>query len=453
MRTSQLRTRLGVFATLGAMVLSLITMTVIGVAGWRQQSVRLDEEVQSVVSRLSGVEDPSELTAVDVPNSAASFAVFFDSEGNDQHRVGDVSDRMVGWLLDDVWVPTTTDGLFTVVEYDMPAEIVVVGVACPDSNVCDTAVVGSQRLGVVDYIRGRVVWLVVVLVVVSAAVWFTTRWIVGRSLRPVEEMRGQLDIITASDLDRRVTVRQTNDELERLGRSMNATVDRLGDVIAANKRFVADAAHELRTPLAGVRAALEVEHSRSASGLIEDSISELDRAGRLVDDLLTLARQEGRSRVRNEVDLDDVLRAQIDAAQLRFPDVEVERKLAPTRVLTDPDALRRVATNLLENACRHGLGKIAVLVGQENGVASLRIDDNGPGVAVADRAMIFERFARLDQSRVRATGGSGLGLAIVRTLVDGLDGEVLVFDSPLGGASFVVRIPIVDDLSRPVGAG
>ena len=445
MTALDLRTRLGLPVAIGASVLTAMALLAVGNARLEEQRGRFDDEVSLAAFRLSETRRPASTTEVEVPASASSFAVFFDAEAGEVHRVGDVPAELDQLLIDDVWSRTTDELSATMVVFDdlpdLPDPAVVAGVLCADPGVCDTVVVGAVAEGRSDYVQRNWPWWAFGTLGAGLIAWFLTRLLVGRALRPVERMRSELDEITATDLDRRMLVQATDDELERLGRSMNETVGRLGAAVTANERFVADAAHELRSPITGVRAALELERSGIDADLIDRSIAELDRANRLVDDLLTLARRQGRSVALVDVDLDDVVRAQLAAAEMRFAEVRFERSLAPTRVVADADDLGRVAANLLDNACRYGNGRVAVQVHHDGDRAVLRVDDDGPGVPPEARDFIFERFARLDESRSRATGGSGLGLAIVREVVESLGGEVAVDDSPLGGASVVGRLP------------
>jgi len=214
----------------------------------------------------------------------------------------------------------------------------------------------------------------------------------------------------------------------------------LDAAVTANERFVADAAHELRSPLAGVRAAVELEGSKRPGGILDDTLVELDRAGRLVDDLLLLARRRGPgSVVVSDVDLDDLAAAEVRGATARFPEMELSAAIEPVRLQGDADALRRLVSNLVENACLYGESKVQVVVTSVEGNPLLEVHDDGPGIPSADTARIFERFARLDESRARATGGSGLGLSIVLEIATDSHATIEVADSFLGGACFRVE--------------
>ncbi|WP_432545378.1 ATP-binding protein [Kineococcus sp. SYSU DK004] len=284
------------------------------------------------------------------------------------------------------------------------------------------------------------------LVAVAAATWV----FVGRSLRPVEAIRRTVEGIGAGHLDGRVPVPDGRDAVARLAETMNAMLARLEASQRAQRRFVADASHELRSPVATLRAAAEVwaDHPGTSSpeefaALVEDESARLEH---LVADLLVLARaDEGRlASVRGDVDLDELVGA--EAARLRATTaLAVRVAAAPARVHGDAAQLARVLRNLTDNAARHARGAVALGVraeGGQGGMAVLEVADDGPGVPAAERARVFDRFVRLEEARGRGSGGTGLGLAIVAELVAAHGGTVEVDDAPGGGALFRVRLPV-----------
>lgn len=274
-----------------------------------------------------------------------------------------------------------------------------------------------------------------------------TFYFVGRSLHPVEAIRGRVAGITGRDLRARVPVPAARDEVAALADTMNAMLDRLQAASQAQRRFVADASHELRSPLATLQVGLEVMTPQSATaGQIERLRGETERIARLVNDLLLLARadeHELRPR-RTDVDLDDVAYRQRQRLRGRRPDLSVEANVAPVRVNGDPHQLDRAVANLCENAGRHARSRVAITVRADGTSAILTVDDDGPGISRADRERIFDRFVRLDDSRARQDGGSGLGLAISREIVQGHGGTVHAAASPLGGARLELRLPLPD---------
>ena len=273
----------------------------------------------------------------------------------------------------------------------------------------------------------------------AALAWIT----VGRALQPVEAIRAQVADVSGAELHRRVPVPNARDEIARLAVTMNAMLERLEDSATRQRRFVADASHELQTPLAAARTDLEVALAHPGAAPWEETARALLEGNRqmerLVADLLFVARaDEGRAETpRTPVDLHDVVLD--EAARLGDP-IDTEG-VEPAVVRGRREDLARAARNLLDNAVRHATSAVWVRVKDTDSEATLVVEDDGPGVPPADRERIFERFTRLDDARTRGAGGTGLGLAIVREIVHRHDGSVAVEDRPGGGARFVVRFP------------
>jgi signal transduction histidine kinase len=283
---------------------------------------------------------------------------------------------------------------------------------------------------------------------------------VGRALRPVEAIRAEVADISARDLDRRVPQSGGGDEVDRLAQTMNAMLDRLQRSAERQRRFVADASHELRSPLASTRAQLEVALSHPDSSVWEatalDLLSENQRMERLVNDLLFLARNEerppGASRLigATALDLDDIVLAEAGRLRTRGRvQVDISR-VSAGRVRGVGDHLTRVVRNLVENAERHAAGTVrlelgSVLTNGRGPQVQLVVTDDGPGVPLEHREHIFDRFIRLDDHRSRpngdGSGGSGLGLAICREIVTAHGGRIWADEARGGGARFVVQIP------------
>ena len=284
------------------------------------------------------------------------------------------------------------------------------------------------------------------LLLAGVLIWL----LVGRALRPVESIRSQVAEISAMALDRRVPEPPVDDEIGRLARTMNEMLDRLQGSTERQRRFVADASHELRSPLASTRAQLEVAaaHPEAADwqATAADLLAENERMEHLVTNLLFLARQDearAESSSHTAVDLDDVVLAEV--ARLRAHEgVTVDStRVSAGRVLGQADHLARVVRNLLENAARHARSAVTVELGRDGagGAVTLTVGDDGPGIPPEDRQRVFDRFIRLDDARSRDRGGAGLGLAIAREIVDAHRGEIWVDDAPAGGARVVVRLP------------
>lgn len=281
----------------------------------------------------------------------------------------------------------------------------------------------------------------VLLLVVAGTTWA----VVSRALQPVERIRAEVAAITDDRLDRRVPDPGSRDEIGRLAGTMNAMLARLERGRAQQQRFVSDASHELRSPIATLRQAAEVSQAHPDAfepGELADTVAaESVRMQRLVEQLLVLARSdEGPARSLGEVDLDDLVLA--EAARLRRRGTAVDTSaVAAVRLHGSQVAWTQVLRNLTDNAARHASGAVALTLAEEEGRVLLRVDDDGSGVPAGERERIFDRFVRLDEARSRDSGGSGLGLAIVRDLVTAMGGEVRLGDSPAGGARFEVSVP------------
>jgi signal transduction histidine kinase len=322
--------------------------------------------------------------------------------------------------------------------------VVAVRATAPDGN---RSVLVGRSLDDVKEATSAVVPLlavgVPVLVIIVAGV---TWWITGRALRPVESIRDEVESISSSGLDRRVPEPGTDDEVARLAVTMNRMLGRLESSQARQRRFVSDAAHELRSPVASIRQHSEVAiahpDATSVPELAEVVHGENLRVEGLVDDLLLLARLDEGARSSEQVDLDDAVLA--EAARLRGSTaLTIQTAVTATRVTGDPLELGRMVRNLADNATRHAEHVVALSAEALEGWAVVTVEDDGAGVAVDDRARVFERFVRLDDARSRDKGGAGLGLAIVRAIADAHGGEVVLDEGPLGGARFTVRLPII----------
>jgi signal transduction histidine kinase len=282
---------------------------------------------------------------------------------------------------------------------------------------------------------------------VAGIVALTTWFAVGRSLAPVERMRQQVEEMSASDLSRRVDEPPTRDEIGRLAHTMNGMLGRLQDAQAAQRRFVSDASHELKSPLASLRQYAEVAHAHpdriSAAELSDAVLEEGARLERLVQGMLVLSRADegGLALHVADVDLDDLLLA--EAERLRAVGavgVDVTG-VHPVRVRGDVGLLSQVTRNLADNAARHARSHVSLGVAAAPAGAVLTVADDGAGIPAAERDRVFERFVRLDEARARDAGGSGLGLAIVREIVRAHGGDVRVDAAPSGGARFSVTLP------------
>lgn len=280
-----------------------------------------------------------------------------------------------------------------------------------------------------------------------AIVMLTTWLLTGLALRPVESIRREVAAIKPQDLERRVRVPQTGDEIARLAVTMNEMLERLADSSVRQRRFISDASHELRSPLATIRhhAEVAVEHPEVTDlpELSSTVLTEEERLETLVDDLLVLARADEHTlaHARQPIDLDDLVLE--EAARLRATsNLRIDTtKITAAKIEGDTDSLRRALRNVADNAMRHARTRIAFEVSSEGGIAKVVVLDDGAGIPKEDRMRIFERFTRLGEARDRDSGGSGLGLSIVSEIMTAHDGSVTVGDGP--GARFELRLPAV----------
>ncbi|MET8153608.1 sensor histidine kinase [Actinoplanes sp. NPDC049668] len=275
----------------------------------------------------------------------------------------------------------------------------------------------------------------------------TTWTVVSRSLAPVERIRRKVEEITGERLDRRVPEPRPGDEIGRLARTMNRMLARLQDSRDRQREFVADASHELRSPVASIRQVAEVAQAHPGAlpdgELAETVLAESARLQRLVEQLLLLTRADdgGARQARTDVDLDDLALA--EARRVARAGVAVDTSgVGAGRVRGDAATLAQVVRNLADNAARHATAVVAVGVRETGDAVEFTVDDDGPGIPAAQRERVFDRFVRLDEARARDSGGSGLGLAIVKEIVAAHGGTVAVSPSALGGARFTVRLPV-----------
>jgi signal transduction histidine kinase len=271
--------------------------------------------------------------------------------------------------------------------------------------------------------------------------------LVGRTLRPVEAIRAEVAAIGGSDLHRRVPQPGGDDEIARLARTMNAMLDRVEDATGRQQRFVADASHELRSPLTRIRSELEVDLAHPGTAALATThrsiLDETIALQRLVEDLLHLARSDaGALTTRHEpVDLDDVvLRAAEGLRAGRRVKVDISA-VSAAQVRGDPDQLGRCVRNLTDNAARHAASTVTLTLSEQDHTAVLSVADDGPGIPADQRDRVFERFTRLDEARAATAGGTGLGLAITREIIQRHDGTITIDQAHHPGTRFVVTLP------------
>jgi two-component system, OmpR family, sensor kinase len=328
----------------------------------------------------------------------------------------------------------------------------------PDTN---ALLVFATSLDDVDATLRRL--LVIELLVtagVLAALAALGLWVVRIGLRPLDAIGTTAAAIAGGDLSRRVERAEPRTEVGRLGLSLNAMLGQIESAFDAQaaserrlRRFVADASHELRTPIAAVRAYAELfergadrrpaDLARSMAGIHRES----ERMSVLVDDLLLLARlDEGRPLEREPVELDRIVSEAVETALTVEPGRPIELESEPAPVLGDRERLRQIVDNLLGNVRAHTPegAPVHVRVGSENGSAVLEVEDTGPGLDPEATEKVFERFYRADDSRSRASGGVGLGLSIVAAVAEAHGGSVSARSEPGKGATFQVTLPLAE---------
>jgi signal transduction histidine kinase len=311
-----------------------------------------------------------------------------------------------------------------------------------------TVIAASPLDGVRDSIntlkQSLLLGLPFVVILVAIVAWL----IVGRALRPVEAIRAEVEEISESSMHRRVPETGAGDEVDRLACTMNAMLDRLETSSVRQRQFVADASHELRSPIAAIRTQLEVALHTSATSpnrwndVATSVLLEEQRLEGVVTDLLLLAAIDERPRDTDgaavPVDVREAAWSQVIRAR-RVPVTMCDGESAFVAIRRD--LLDRVLANLVDNAARHARTGVEIAVAGIDDRVRLTVDDDGPGIPQADRFRVFERFARLDDARHRDGGGAGLGLALVKAIVEREDGRVWVETAPMGGARLVVEFP------------
>lgn len=337
---------------------------------------------------------------------------------------------------------------------DTSAAVRTVLVAVPAEQVDRTA----QVLAV-----AAVIGSVLATVAFAAACWLVTGW----ALRPVSVLRRSADGISSAGTGRRLALPAADDEIRALAVTLNAMLTRLSTSAARQRAFVADAAHELRSPLASLRVQLEVEarypDATGQAAFVQDLLAEVARLEQLTSDLLDVARLEAAADVqdpgpppaRQHTDLASVV-AEVLAALSPPAGVTVELVPATARrtggdppICADGAGVRAVVRNLVDNAVRHATSRVRVRVDVPAGVrgrdgrVALVVCDDGPGIDAADRDRVFDRFTRLDSARGRGTGGFGLGLAIVDRVVRAQGASIELSDvTPSAGARRGLRVVV-----------
>jgi signal transduction histidine kinase len=300
----------------------------------------------------------------------------------------------------------------------------------------------ADLVGYNQAVRQGADWLSVAAILASLLIGLCTWFVVGWSLWPVRRMRAAAGALPPGE---RLPVPEAHDELRSLAEALNDLLARRDEAVQRLRRFTGDAAHELRSPVASIRAQAEVAVAHPDPEFAQEVLAavteESERMSTLVDDLLALARSDaGESQPVGRVDVSEAAIAAAERLSVNGgPRIRVDAPRAGAVVLCAPGEVALVLNNLLNNAIRYARVQVRVSVLPAGATVRLLVDDDGPGVPVEHRSRLFDRFYRVDDDRARGTGGAGLGLALVAETVRRRGGTVRVTDSPEGGARFEVR--------------
>ncbi len=285
----------------------------------------------------------------------------------------------------------------------------------------------------------------IVVAILGAVVW----WLVGRTLQPVEDIRSEVAEIGATDLHRRVPRPETDDEIDRLASTMNEMLGRLESSVDRQQRFVADASHELRSPLTRLRTEIELGlasvESQSDVQRLRSLLDEVIDMQEMVEDLLYLARADAEraTPTLKPLDLDDIV---LREAKRLTADGQAEvsvTAVSAAHVWGDRGQLSRAVKNLLDNAGRHASTTVTLTLTELDDEAVLTVSDDGPGIPESAADQIFSRFGRPDEARTTGVGGTGLGLAIAREIVERHGGNLRLVNPGHPGAAFEITLPTV----------
>jgi two-component system, OmpR family, sensor kinase len=440
-RTIQFRT--SVVTTVVALVgLGAIARISVGFIGWlllESVDTELHGKVSAVAGRLATGSPPRTLSGAEIR--------ILDTAGNPVDGLPDID--LHPWQINDL---KSGDG---VLAFDQnPGRWV--GAVVPDPQGEPRLVLaGAGFVGYHDTLgkAGRALGLGSLLA--AGTVGLATWVVVRRSLRPVERMRVAAGALPKGE---RLPVPEAADELRALAEALNAMLARRDADTDWLRRFTGDAAHELRNPVASIRAQAEVAvvhpDPELAQETLQDIAAEAQRLSELVDGLLALARAEsGTQPEPRPVELVAAVRAAADRANMRGarPRVQVAIPTGTIVVMASPAEVSTVLDNLIANALRHARALVRVSLLPAAGTVRMVVDDDGAGIPREHRDRVFDRFHRVQRDRARSTGGSGLGLALVAEAVRRRGGAVRAAESPEGGARLEVRWPLPGPL--PPGSG
>lgn len=292
------------------------------------------------------------------------------------------------------------------------------------------------------------------LLLLGLLTWFLARQLSRQALSPMVLITHKVHEMGGENLDSRVQLSDSApEEIQELAETFNGLLDRIAEAFARQEQFIADASHELRSPLTVIRGNAQLvrkrgrEHPEIFDECIDNMLEETQRLERLVTDLLTLARSRAALNQHQPLDLVQLIRQTALSYQALHPQIQLQLPHRPLWVEGDPDGLKRVLINLLDNALRviDAQGHIEVTVRALGEQAEVSVQDNGPGIDPQHLAHLFDRFYRVDTARSRAGGGSGLGLAISRQLLEAHQGRINVHSEVGKGSRFVFWLPLLEE--------
>jgi signal transduction histidine kinase len=427
----------------------VVGVAVFGASAWLVNSQRssLTSGLQSTAllraqDLASSIEDGVIPTDIAVKNEDASFVQVIDSNGT----VVASSENISGELSLASKIPVSEIITFYT-RSELPAgesDFRVVGLRVQSIAGAFTIFSGVSLEPAIDGSDSLRNSLLIVMPILLLLVGVFTWIAVGMAFRPVEDITRMVSEITAEDLHRRVPQPNSDDEISYLAKTMNNMLERLENSDQQQRAFIGDVSHELRSPLAGMQAQLEVHQLHPdadlTSQVVSEVLEEVTRMNHLINDMLLLATVE-KQRVQtsyeylslNEIVLDEVKKIERKSIlKINFSNIHAAQVIGSERQLA------RLLRNLLENAVRFAEANIRVSLIQTDVGVQLRIDDDGPGIPMAQRESVFHRFTRLDESRTRSDGGVGLGLAIVRKIAD-IHGATVHIEDNHPGAAFIVN--------------
>lgn len=449
-----LRWRLLVIGVTGLSVsLLLAGWLLLAVLGWAFDR-SIDAQARQTSADITGLIEVGQLPQP-VPVAGTQLVQVVDTQN--RVRAGSpAADRLVPLLQADELALALSgqrleiDGSRIGLDGPLRVSAVEAGPASDRLSVIVAAPLGDIRKGTV-YLRVALLMLFAPLVAVLAVIAW---WAIGRTLQPVEQLRTGAEEITGQpNTDQRLPVPAGGDEIHRLAVTLNGMLDRLGSARRRQRQFVADAAHELRNPLAGMRTQLEVAR-RHPDGmdwqeLTEDLLLDTERLATMADDLLLLARADEGAATRSPVavPVGEALIAVATRYRTARVPVRCEDAEAATGLLVraDPEDFHRIFTNLVDNAVRYARSGVRLSADPHDGWVRVTVTDDGPGIPVADRSRVFARFTRLDDARAVDEGGAGLGLAIVAELLRRQGGTIQLDDAGPGLRAEVLLPSAVSD--------